>query len=163
MKNTDKPQSGFTLLELMITVGVIGIITVVAIPAYNDYVTKSRLTVLALRLDNIADLLKVYNTVHGEYPIDSHITPPPGITISTSPDGEWYKDTELGGNFNWEGPRGPGRPGGYTYAAISIFEPTATTHEAELFDQMIDDGDLTTGVFQFTSNSRYTYIIEDGF
>lgn len=35
---------GFTLVELMIAVAVIGILTAVALPAYNEHVTRSRLT-----------------------------------------------------------------------------------------------------------------------
>lgn len=35
-------QNGFTLIELMIVVAVIAIIAAVAIPAYSDYVTRSK-------------------------------------------------------------------------------------------------------------------------
>ena len=34
--------SGFTLIELMIVVGIVAILSAVAIPAYSDYVTRSR-------------------------------------------------------------------------------------------------------------------------
>jgi type IV pilus assembly protein PilE len=46
-------KKGFTLLELMITVAVIGILAGIALPSYNDYLTRSK---FAEATGNLADL-----------------------------------------------------------------------------------------------------------
>jgi type IV pilus assembly protein PilE len=51
---------GFTLIELMIVVAIIAILSAIAIPAYNQYVTRSKLTEAFSSLSSMSVALQQY-------------------------------------------------------------------------------------------------------
>ena len=59
MKNKNT-QKGFTLIELMIVVAILGILSAIALPSYTRYVEKSRRTDAKIELLKIAQLQESY-------------------------------------------------------------------------------------------------------
>lgn len=60
-------ESGFSLIEVMITVAIIAILASIAYPSYQDYVTKSRRTDGRSALLDLANRLETYYTNHNTY------------------------------------------------------------------------------------------------
>ena len=46
-----KTQIGFTLIELMVVVGLVAILTAIAMPSYTDYIKRGQIVAFAMRTD----------------------------------------------------------------------------------------------------------------
>lgn len=67
IKKIQAQQSGFTLIELMITVAIIGILAAIAYPNYQRYVIKTKRTDMMSEMHNIASEIQSRKLAQGKY------------------------------------------------------------------------------------------------
>ena len=62
-----KNEKGFTLVELMIVVVIIGILASIAIPKFSSIISKAKITEAKTILNQIIDMEKTYYTMYDSY------------------------------------------------------------------------------------------------
>jgi len=78
----NKVQQGFTLIELMIVVAIIGILAAVALPAYQDYTVRARVSEIMLQASSLKTPIAEYAQSNPSGLTGSGT----GLTVSTASD-----------------------------------------------------------------------------
>ncbi|ENW1985376.1 pilin [Neisseria gonorrhoeae] len=64
-------QKGFTLIELMIVIAIVGILAAVALPAYQDYTARAQVSEAILLAEGQKSAVTEYYLNHGEWPANN--------------------------------------------------------------------------------------------
>ncbi|OOF12554.1 hypothetical protein BZG82_01115 [Salinivibrio sp. PR5] len=61
-------QQGFSLIELLVVLGIIGALTAIAIPQYQKYQDKAKVTAAIATLTNMRSVVEAYVMEEGKFP-----------------------------------------------------------------------------------------------
>ncbi|ENW7949334.1 pilin [Neisseria gonorrhoeae] len=64
-------QKGFTLIELMIVIAIVGILAAVALPAYQDYTARAQVSEAILLAEGQKSAVTEYYLNNGKWPADN--------------------------------------------------------------------------------------------
>ncbi|PLW83386.1 pilin [Kineobactrum sediminis] len=66
-----KVQQGFTLIELMIVIAIVGILAAIALPAYQDYTVRAKMSEPMAYLSEAKTTLSEYYATQGVFPTEA--------------------------------------------------------------------------------------------
>ena len=161
-----KLKSGFTLVEIMIVVCIIGLLAVIAIPSFAKARRKSSVTRAANDLRVLDEAFKMYSLEMRSYPPDANNQ----NGVLTGNMDEYVRDgifeaeeTPIGGRYRWINKD----LGLFAYAYIISYTdctycggPANDLDLLASLDELIDDGDPTKGILKVYVGVHYHYIVE---
>ncbi|MBH6083376.1 pilin [Neisseria meningitidis] len=85
-------QKGFTLIELMIVIAIVGILAAVALPAYQDYTARAQVSEAILLAEGQKSAVTEYYLNHGIWPSNNTSA---GVATSTDIKGKYVKEVKV--------------------------------------------------------------------
>ncbi|HFA1813498.1 TPA: pilin, partial [Neisseria gonorrhoeae] len=85
-------QKGFTLIELMIVIAIVGILAAVALPAYQDYTARAQVSEAILLAEGQKSAVTEYYLNHGEWPANNTSA---GVASASDIKGKYVQKVEV--------------------------------------------------------------------
>ncbi|HGO8236651.1 TPA: pilin [Neisseria meningitidis] len=85
-------QKGFTLIELMIVIAIVGILAAVALPAYQDYTARAQVSEAILLAEGQKSAVTEYYLNHGIWPGDNSSA---GVASASDIKGKYVEKVEV--------------------------------------------------------------------
>lgn len=156
-------SAGFTTIELLIGVVIVGILAAVAIPSFKTYVYRGRVTEAVTMLNEIKSRQEAYRSRYGSYAAVSGTdwgayTPAtiPGVQAVAWPSSQGWEELGLSppGPVRFRYATVAGQPGQAPPAGSNL-DPTKFWYAAQAEGDL--DGDGVTFILEVYSDSRVMY------
>ncbi|ENW4842269.1 pilin, partial [Neisseria gonorrhoeae] len=85
-------QKGFTLIELMIVIAIVGILAAVALPAYQDYTARAQVSEAILLAEGQKSAVTEYYLNNGKWPADNGAA---GVASASTIKGKYVQKVEV--------------------------------------------------------------------
>ncbi|EMS5768729.1 pilin [Neisseria gonorrhoeae] len=85
-------QKGFTLIELMIVIAIVGILAAVALPAYQDYTARAQVSEAILLAEGQKSAVTEYYPNNGKWPKDNGSA---GVASASKIIGKYVKEVKV--------------------------------------------------------------------
>lgn len=149
-------RKGFTLIELMIVVLIIGILAAVAVPKYMDITKKAQAARVISDFRTILVAVEMCLSDTGEYPPDYY---PGGVPYALRPylaDGFTFNlNPSMNVKYDWDNWVIDGRPK-HSFTGI-MYGISVTTTDMALINA-IDE--IYQGAFKYSLGNNYTFVIQ---
>ncbi|MEM1353701.1 MAG: type II secretion system protein [Planctomycetota bacterium] len=152
-------RRGFTLVEILIVVVILGILAAIVIPTFSNAAQDTRKTTFARDLNTYTQAIMRYQVDTDEYPPDGSSGSMPAELVGYADGGRWGEGTPIGGAWDNE------TDDSSITAGVGVhFDGSGQTRDATYMteiDLLVDDGDLENGSFRRLAAGRYYRVIAE--
>lgn len=68
-----KEEKGFTLIEIMVVLVILGVLAAISVPVYSNYVRKAKLNEAISNVEAVANAIRIYRMETGKWPTKNEL------------------------------------------------------------------------------------------